>query len=147
MVTLLTILSGQRCQTINFLDIQHMHFDDKSVTIHIEKLVKQSKPGRHISKLEFAAYTPDDKLCVFNCAKEYIKHTEHIQDKVTLLFVSYVKPFGAVSKETIRRWIKTVISKAGINTDVFKPHSMRAASTSAASNVGVKLETIMRADG
>ena len=120
LVTLLTILPGQRCQTIHFVDIQHMHLDDKSVTFHIEKLVKQSKHGRHISKLEFSAYTPDDKLYVVNCVKENIKRSEHIRGKVTQLFVSYVKTFGAVSKETIRRWIKTVLSKAGINTDVFK---------------------------
>ena len=46
------------------------------------------------------------------------------------LFVSYVKPNGVVSKDTISRWCKAVLEVAGIDISKFKGHSTRAASSS-----------------
>ena len=46
--------------------------------------------------------------------------------------VSYSKPFKPVSLETTRRWVKTVMEKPGIDVNLFKPHSTRAAATSKA---------------
>ena len=56
------------------------------------------------------------------------------------LFISFVKPHGAVSPTTISRWIKTVLCDAGIDTSVFKAHSVKRAATSAAYNKGVPVE-------
>lgn len=38
-------------------------------------------------------------------------------------------------KDTIARWFKKVLHDAGINTGVFKPHSVRAASVSKANKL------------
>ena len=43
-----------------------------------------------------------------------------------------MKPHKAVSKDTTSRWIKVTLGLAGIGGNVFKPHSTRAAVTSAA---------------
>ena len=42
-----------------------------------------------------------------------------------------------MSSPTIARWLKKVISDAGIDSSIFKAHSVRSACTSAASNFGV----------
>ena len=89
LVTLLTILSGQRCQTIHFLDIKFMEVAESSVTFCVDKLVRHSKPGAHVSKLEFAAYPLDNKLCVARCMKEYLQHTKQTRGEQTQLFISY----------------------------------------------------------
>ncbi len=47
------------------------------------------------------------------------------------LFISSQAPHNAVSKNTLSRWIKIALCKDGVNI-IFKPHSTRAASTSAA---------------
>ena len=60
------------------------------------------------------------------------------------LFISFVKPHRAVSSATISRWIKTVLSDAGIDTSIFKAHSVRRAATSAAYNKGVPVEHILK---
>ena len=61
----------------------------------------------------------------------YIERTTTIRSS-SKLFVSTVKPHGPVSKDTISRWVKASLRLAGIDTAVFKPHSTRAAATSAA---------------
>ena len=53
------------------------------------------------------------------------------------LFISFKKPFQPVSAASISRWIKELLAEAGIDTGIFKGHSIRAASTSAAKTRGV----------
>jgi site-specific recombinase XerD len=62
------------------------------------------------------------------------------------LLISTVKPHGSVSKQTVGRWIKITMLKAGIQ-EYFKPHSTRHASTSYALYKGVPLTEIIKAAG
>ena len=55
----------------------------------------------------------------------------------------FPKPQKPVSTDTISRWLKTVLEKSGIDTSVFKGHSARAASASAAAKCKVPLSTIL----
>ena len=76
----------------------------------------------------------------------YITRTCNLRSPTDFrLFISFVKPHGAVSPATISRWIKTVtvLSDAGIDTSVFKAHNIRGAATSAAYNKGVPVEHIL----
>ena len=52
---------------------------------------------------------------------------------VTKLFSLFVKPHKPVSTNSLARWIKSVLSNAGIDTSVFKAHSVRGASVTNAS--------------
>ena len=61
------------------------------------------------------------------------------------LFISFIKPHHPVTSSTIARWLKLVIESAGIDTSVFKAHSVRSASTSAAAMQGVTTEDILSA--
>ena len=42
-------------------------------------------------------------------------------------------------------WIKTLLTKAGINTDIFKAHSVGSAATSTAANAGITTNDILKA--
>lgn len=57
--------------------------------------------------------------------------------------ISYQKPYGPVTTDTIARWLKTVLRNSGVNTDVYSAHSTRAASTSAAAASGCTIDEIM----
>ena len=63
------------------------------------------------------------------------------------LFVSYVQPHKPVSGDTIKRWVKQVLTNAGIDTSTFTAHSTRSASTSVAANAGLPLQDILQAAG
>lgn len=59
----------------------------------------------------------------------------------------YNKPHGQAPKSTICRWLKEVLSGAGIDVGIFSAHSFRSASTSAAYNMDVPLDTILQTAG
>ena len=48
-----------------------------------------------------------------------------------------------MSKDTISRWLKSAMQLAGIDIGIFKPHSTRAAATSAAHRQGVPRADIL----
>ena len=140
---LLALLSGQRCQTLHLLSVSNMVLKDDSCVFIINKLLKTSRPGKHVSDLTFTAYSPDNRLCPIVCLSEYVKRTSHLRKGSDQLLVSFQKPHKPVSTDTISRWLKTVLEKSGIDTSVFKGHSTRAASASAAAKCKVPLSTIM----
>ena len=68
-----------------------------------------------------------------------IHNTEPIRNSEPLLFISIIKPFKKVSKDTTGRWIKNVMKSSGVDTQMYKPHSTRAASTSKATQFNVPM--------
>ena len=60
------------------------------------------------------------------------------------LFIAVRKPHKSVTSATIFRWM-SLMAKSDIDVDQFKPHSVRAAATSAASNLGVSIKDILKA--
>ena len=79
--------------------------------------------------------------------KEYIRRTESIRKNEKQLFISFHKPYAAVARSTISRWLKDVLYEAGIDVGTFKAHSTRAASCSRAKKDGVPIEDILRNAG
>ena len=98
-----------------------------------------------LAKIILAGFPPSRRLCFVKYLKHYEKVTKKLRQKAentpNLLFISYVKPHKPV---TSARWVKTVLSLAGID-GVFTAHSTRGASTSAAARAGVALSDIMEA--
>ena len=142
------LVTGQRCQSVYLMYMKHMTKGKSSYKFHLEKLVKQSKPGKPQPVLVLPAYPADRRLCVMTYLEEYVARTASLRSSDhTRSFLSYSKPHHPVCQSTISRWVKTVMKKAGIDTESFKPHSTRAASTSAAFRKGIPLETIMAAAG
>ena len=46
-----------------------------------------------------------------------------------LFFVSFAKPHRSVTSRTLARWIKTVLSNAGVDAKLWAPHLVRSASS------------------
>ena len=124
-----------------------MSLDDDKCTFFLDKLLKHSKPGTHLKPIEFRAYPPDPKLCVVLCLKAYLKVTADLRLNETALFVTCQKPHKAASRDTISRWIKTTLTLAGIDTNMYGAHSTRSASTSAAARQGLPTTTIIHSAG
>lgn len=128
------------------LNLSNMRVSVDSYTFLFSKLLKQTRPGFPNPTVTLTAFR-DSRLCVVITLKEYISRTEPLRGSESQLFVSYTKPHKAVSRDTIGRWVKTVLSSAGIDTKKFKPHSTRAAVVSAASNASVSLDEILNTAG
>ena len=144
---MLMLLSGQRIQTIQLLDLKDMTMSKSQFTFKVSSKVKHTKPGRHLQDLKFKAYAPDRRLCIYTYLQKYLAVTKPLRGDETKLLISFHKPYQAVSRDTIRRWIKQVLSNSGIDTNVFSAYSTRSASVSAANSKGVPLDKILLAGG
>lgn len=146
LLMLLLLLSGQRGQTFHLMDIKNIFITEDNVKIVIGDLLKNSKPGKQLGELNFPAFTDKD-LCIVNMLIFYLEKTKTLRGNITQLFITTQKPYKAVTRDTICRWTRTVLIKSGIDVNIFKPHSTRAASTTAANVRNVPMSTILKTAG
>ena len=147
-VILVLLVTGQRLQTVSLLSLDNMIVDTKNqkIIFKIPQLLKQSRPGYKNPIVELNAFDKDVDLCIYRYLLEYIARTSSLRHNNSL-FISFQKPFKPVTKSTLGRWVKTVMSLAKIDTNIYKPHSIRSASTSAALRGGAPVEDILAAAG
>ena len=145
---LILIVSGQRArgQTVYLLSIDHMVSVNNCYTFQIVDHLKQSRPGVQNPLVDLRPFK-DETLCVVTTLKEYLTRTQSLWGSESQSFISYNRPFKRVSRDTISRWVKLILTDSGNDTSRFKPHSTRAASTSAASNASVSLDDILHTAG
>ena len=113
--------------------------------------MKTTKLGRHQQPIEYYSYLQNEKLCVANCLREYIRRTEmiieNIEGQPTQLILSYAYPHKPVMSTTIARYAKLFLGQAGIDFTVFIVHSTRSASTSKGNCLELALDDIRKAGG
>ena len=146
-VILLALATAQRNQIISKIKVNNIRCTDSEMEIYIKELTKTSRPGVKQPCLILPKFTQDPKICVYSTIKHYMERTKELRTENSYLFISYVNPHVSVGTQTLARWIKTVLEKAGIDISMFKAHSTRHASTSAALAKGVDLETINKSVG
>jgi len=140
---LLALVSGQRCQTLRCLDLSHCT-KKKEYIFYFDEVLKTSRKGVKAQEVHLMPYPPDRRLCIVTVLKQYISVTKELRQDTHLL-VSYVKPHKRVSTDTVGRWLRQVMARAGVK-DVYKAHSCRAAATSKAKTL-VPMDIIMKAAG
>ena len=144
LTTLIAITNAARIQTLQLLSVNNMKKCKAEYVFQFESLLKQSRPGHNYSVVHLKSYPPDRRLCTYTVLKEYLARTNTIRGKGRKeLLVSYIKPYKPVSTDTIARWIKTVLQRAGVDTNIFSAHSVRAASTSKAKQNSVNIKMIL----
>ena len=147
-VMLMALLSAQRCQTLHLIEVQNICFSSSSMTLTVPAHLKHSRPGFQNPVLHFNSFEEDPSLCIVASTRTYLHKTSKLRStESTRLFLSFIKPFGPVSRDTIRRWVRTVMTSAGVDTRTFKAHSVRSASTSAAAEAGIPLADILATAG
>ncbi len=144
---LLALLSGHRTQTLTKLKTDCMVLTSEKCSFVIPDLLKHTKPGSHQKPIVISAYPTDKRLCIVSVLRIYLEKTKSVRGNETQLLLSYRKPYKRVSRDTVSRWLKWVMNNAGIDTGKFSSHSTRAASVSAANQVGIPMDTILSAAG
>jgi len=84
--------------------------------------------------------------CPYEALSTYINVTKEIRKthNSSKIFLSYVKPYKPVGKDTTARWVKEMLTISGIDSNIFQPHSKRSASTSKALSKGVNISDILK---
>ena len=146
-IMLVALVTAQRGQSLHMLDIEFMTERPDRFEFTLLEHVKQSRPGYEALSIMLKAYLADQKLRVFSHMKEYLTRTSPLRGSVTGVFITLVKPYKHVSRDTISRWIRSVMKDAGVDVIQFKPHSTRAASTSKAKAAAVPIQEILKTAG
>ena len=110
---LLFLTTGQRGQTIHKLDINFIQAVPNGYRITIKDKLKSTRPEKHLAPLDLMEFPEEPSLSVTVHLREYLKSTSSYRGENTQLFLSYIKPFKPVSKDTLSRWIKEILKVAG----------------------------------
>ena len=134
---LMALTRPSRSADLANLDITRRTYSQEGVTFLPTALSKQSRQQKHGTEFFFPCYTHDDLLCPVAALMEYESRTNLLRGNHSTLFLGLTKPHKPVYSSTIVRWLKILLGKAGIDTEVFKAHSVLSASTSAAAAAGI----------
>lgn len=146
LATLLLLATGHRVQTISLIKISNIIKSKYGIQILIPDLIKTSNSHNKQPCLAIPFFNQNPKLCVASLLIKYIEMTKDIRkDDADFLFLTFKQPYKCASKDTISRWIKETLQRSGVDTSVFRPHSTRHASSSAALRQGISIENIRQA--
>ena len=147
LAVLLSILAGgQRSQTIHKINVLDIKVNAEKCVFPIYDLIKQTRRGKHMKPMEFKVYHREEKLCLISNLTEYLLKTRPMR-KDSALFISYQKPYHAVTKDTVTRWVNDIMKKAGIDMSNYVTHSCRAAASSYAKSRCVPIHKIISSCG
>ena len=138
-VALLALATAPRAQTLVAMRLGKMFREQQAVVFTFDNILKTNRDG-HAFSLSVEHFQ-DESLCAMHTLLFYIDSTKSVR-KNDELIISYVT-YKPVCTSTVARWLKCVLQLSGINTDIFKAHSYRGASASAAFNKGCSLNNIL----
>ena len=126
------------------LSLNGKRYKPDGVVFTPTSLAKQSRQGKQITELFFPSFPHDPGLCPVATLKAYEERTVPVRGTESKLFLALIKPFKAVMSSTIARWLKSLLESAGVDTSVFNAHSRRGASSTAAANMGITTNDILK---
>jgi len=140
---LVALVSAGREQSLALLSTSHMSSSKEGILFVIDKVTKTSRPDKPSHSLWVAKF--DNKvLCPVTYLRAYLERTARFRSSSdSRVFRGLVKPHKAVGSSTIARWLKQMLSEAGIKE--YSGHSVRSASASAAFKAGVSVKDILKA--
>ena len=121
--------------------------EETSLIIRIRDLVKTANRKFHNGESKSPKYIENTNICPVTTLKHYLHMTSKNVGEIKSLFIIQVRPFKPTSKDTIARWIRETLSKAGIDASIFSPHSTRSATSSTANKSRVPITTILKTGG
>ena len=146
LASLLAILCGQRGREIlSVMDIRNTTIEENFLIIRIGDQLKTTGIKFHVGEIKFPVYE-NANVCPVKLFKQYIDVTKSLRGSTTCLFITTSKPYRPASKDTLARWIKSVLHDAGIDMTIFTQDSTRSASTSKAATK-VPIETVLKTGG
>lgn len=145
---LMALVEASRVSELQALDLRYRSYRPEGVVFQLPTLGKKRVAGAPPKEVFFGAFPDDSHLCVMKFLKHYEDVTAQYRKKdlniPRPLFLSYIKPHAPVTLQRIANWLKEILKKAGVDTAMFKAHSVRGASSTAALRKGVLIEDILR---
>ena len=129
---LLALTLTSQSADLSQFDLGRKTYKPDGVCFYPNVLAKQSRQGSQIANFFFPSFPTNPTLYPIMALKAYKNKTKLIRGDETKLLISFIKPHKAVTSNSVARWLKLVLSAAGIDTAIFSAHSTRGASSAAA---------------
>ena len=145
---LLALACAGRSSDLRAFDTQFMRLEENRVVFSLGLLTKSRRRGKPPIQMDIHKFEEDPLLCVLNTLTVYLDRTKLIRKRSdravrTQLLLSFVEPHHAVVPCTIAGWLIKMMSASGIDTEEFRAHSTRGASTSKAEAKGLSCKEIL----
>lgn len=151
LIMLMALTQAARVQTLHLLMLENISIGKDSICVWLGDNIKQCRPKFNVQFVKFKAYPKDKRLCVYETLKMYIEKTEHLRNGVDHmngnLLISFVKPHKPVTKDTISRWIRSMLCMSGVDTRMYTAGSVRPAAASKAKSMALPITHIMAKAG
>ena len=129
---------------LHALGLHHRTYRPGGVLFQLPAFGKKRVVGAPPKLVMFGAFPDDEWLCVINCLRQYeavtAQHRKKQPSEPQPLFLLCIQPHAPVTSQCLSHWLKR---DAGVDTTVFKAHSVRGASSTAASEKWVLMEGIL----
>ena len=148
-VMLLALTRPSRSADLRSLHINLLRSSPEGIFFLPLGPAKQTKVGKMAQEYFFPKFEENKLLCPVEAVTSYIVKTTSLRIRegkpTNQLLIACIKPHHPVTSSTIARWLKTMLEQAGIDTTLFKAHSTRGASVSAAALSGLTTNDILQA--
>ena len=149
LVMLMALTRPARSVDLSKLDIGARSFSQAGVTFKALHLSKQSRASKPLADFFYPRYPEDPTICPVVTLQAYEARKLEFrawstENRKSLLFLSWIGKHDPVTGSTIARWLKMCLTEAGINTEIFKAHSVRGTSSSTAAAAGVTTADILK---
>ena len=144
---LLALAGSRRCSEVHQLDLKTMKETESTVSFSLVGLAKNQRPGQPAKVYTFPRVVETPLLCVASTVQEYVRRTSDWRpqdEQESPLLRSVRRPHGPVSAATVGRWLTDVMGAAGIDTSMYRAHSVRGAASSAAARAGMSTADILQ---
>lgn len=127
--TLPALITGHRIQTLSLIEVNQIRKINNQFEIQIPARIKTSGPTRKQPLLVIPTYIKDTNICAASALESYINRTKNLRGKVEGLLIKILikKPHKAIGTQTLSRWIKEVLKRSGVDTNIFSAYSTRHA--------------------
>ena len=151
LVMLMALTQAARLQALQLLLLRDMLISEHSISVQLGGILKQSRPNFNINRVTFHHYPKDPRLCVCTTLLRYTDTTKDLRKGEmhtdARLLISFIKPHKSVAKDTIARWVRTMLCMSGIDVAKFSAGSVRPAAVSKAGVAAVPVACIMAKAG
>ena len=148
LVGLLALTAPDRASGLATRDLRFRYFHPEGVQFKLLELTKTARQGQETKSCFHASFPGNDCLCVCKCLQEYEARTLQWRpqdlSQPNKLLLSHIRPHKPVSPSTLARWLKELMHLAGIDTSVFKGHSVRGAVTTEVARQGFSILEILQ---
>jgi hypothetical protein len=145
LVMLLALTSLFRVSEIAAIDFKSIVFSGPVVKFALSRLRKSQRKG---SLQVFSLNRIGSSLlnCPVSCLERYIFVTSEFRKESanSSLILGLRSPHPPIGASTIGRWIKLLLSEAGVDTTTYSAHSTRGASASKAVSAGLSIDSILK---